>query len=354
MDIRKLLLNEPVINTYPYVTNVSAIIGQNENIMNWIYSFNIQSSAFIATENDYTDIFFDFTPNDLSIFECPFIKIEIVSREFIAKKYDSFYEFIVESVNMGRYVYGVLNQYWFFDEKEYRPLYHDTFIFGYNKLDNTIDLADFTFTGKYSTIKIPAQSVNKAFEDVPVSDDNVLMNNGGFILFSKADDVIFDFDVNLVKRLLTAYLHPKSYYDISTWRVNHRMNAKGTPWHGAVPWYGIDVYEVLIDRVQKLSNERITFSDIRNMHVLYEHKKLMFSRVVFMVESGYLSISKDEIDRFEKLSNEVNFVKMIMLKESVKDRMSDDSFRKCINTLQYIVGEEKILYQLIIDNINPL
>lgn len=145
----------------------------------------------------------------------------------------------------------------------------------------------------------------------------------------------YQFDIALVKELLGDYLYSQN----SSERVRGFYNPTDDY------YYGMQVYANL-----KLHYdvENIIHSDIRPLHVLWEHKKLMFQRIKYMIDKGYLKPDSylDDYSEIERLA-------LVCRNLLLKYRLSPNKSRipNLTTQLDAIVEKEKAILDKLLNEI---
>ncbi|WP_242836675.1 hypothetical protein [Clostridium sp. BNL1100] len=146
----------------------------------------------------------------------------------------------------------------------------------------------------------------------------------GFIhLLSKRDNVKYDFDLRLVYEMLDDYYNSRN----SSERV--RMN--GCLLENRV--FGLDVYKYFKEYFKLLMCENFD-SDIRFLHILYEHKKCMLMRLEYMYKNNYISDNSYIYDGYKYIEQEM--------------------FKMRNQHLKYIIGGKKSCLSQLVDCLSEI
>ncbi len=108
MNYEKILpMNYPVITSYPTHANILSCVTQYEDSMQWFYDYYIQLfGGRDVSQGCYMDFF-----APIPWKSCPWINYQRISRDLIAKKWDSITEFFIECINSGYYLFLYLDQF---------------------------------------------------------------------------------------------------------------------------------------------------------------------------------------------------------------------------------------------------
>ncbi|MFC5469145.1 hypothetical protein ACFPPD_10470 [Cohnella suwonensis] len=277
MTAKRLPLSDHDYVTYPNVAHLFSVIGNREETMPWVYTNFIQLVYFESLRKiDYTnktDSFFD-----PLLFDCPWLNIQFTHRDTISQAWNgSIVQFAIDSIDRGNYIYFVADQYYIRASAAYgnHTHNHDMFIYGYDKTTKKLNIADNLKYGKYIRTTC-------GFDEMEMA-------------YAHADPDRDWFD----SRVMSFAFKPKTYFQYERYlvfdsvSVVHSLNRyihsmKPASYMCLENTYGIAVYERVHEYLLALKQEREVI-DIRLLHILYEHKKMMRRRIRYMLQHGYLA-----------------------------------------------------------------
>ncbi len=103
---------------------------------------------------------------------------------------------------------------------------------------------------------------------------------------------------------------------------------------------GISVYDQLIRYYQDiLQNDSNVICDIKHFHLLYEHKKVMVSRLEYLMENNYIDTKNDLINEFRNLEYEALNKRNIIMKYNAT--RSKAQINTVIDSLHKMCNSEK-------------
>ncbi|MGG4094502.1 hypothetical protein [Paenibacillus lautus] len=277
--IKKLVMNEPVLKTYPKHSNVTSILANHVNFEEWLYSNHIQLFCAIyenSTKYDtYLDIYEPLHRVYYPLLECKSIKKEIISACSIDPS-----AFAISNIDEGYYVYACVDIFYIPEYQSNKHKNHDIFVFGYDDDEQTFFVADF-FKGHYSCQTISfdcfSAAVNSTFRDENQFKDIQMLKTLDNPVHS-----VYCFDIDNVLIQLKDYL---GEYNSS---LRYREFEAPLPDTDNRTW-GLGVYDSLISSI---SQEKVPKVTRRSLHALYEHKKLMVGRVKYLLDNEYITEKK--------------------------------------------------------------
>ena len=311
MNVVQLPIAESPIIGLHYLAYPLNILLNYEDCMPWFYSNYIQ----LVLSKDFS-IPLTFYPNSFST--NPLLGCHVMVKEIIQNNNINIHNFIMERINNKDYFYSTFDEFYvpnrFFFNKDH--FNHDFMIYGYDSHKMEYDLMGFDENRNYASSKISFLQFEKAF----FSDSS----KTGFIhLLSKRDNVKYDFDLRLVFEMLDDYYNSRN----SSEKV--RMN--GCLLVNRV--FGLEVYKYLKEYFKFLMCEDFD-SDIRLLHILYEHKKCMLMRLEYMYKNNYINDNSYIYDGYKYIEQE--------------------TFKTKTQHFKYIVGGKKRCLSQLVDSLSEI
>jgi hypothetical protein len=187
-------------------------------------------------------------------------------------------QFIMKSIDTGFYVYLHLDDYYVQDRAAYLEDHncHDLMINGYDLADRTFKISGFNRNRLYSIQGIAKfEEIIEGYKEVVFKEDASDYHRDVFLLRLTEDKQApySDFlNLNFMKMYIEDYINGKN--------TSERAGVFLKPLFG--PLYGMNVYQAVFDYLYRLRVENALQPDIRQLHLLYEHKKIMKKRIVFL------------------------------------------------------------------------
>jgi len=274
--------------------------------------------------------------------DCPWVSKQVISREVISRKWNSFIEFVIENIFTKNYVYVNIDRYYIeaYDDYGKRHFRHEIFIYGYDIESEMLYVADFFENGKYSYSTVSFTQLEEAYSGIHQS----------------INDEIGDFlsGVHLIKlRNKTFPFH--GAYDRNVWfcadvmisRIKDYLSSKNESLDDNV--WGASLYGEIKNRLILLCNgtamEKVHL-DVRAFHVLYDHKVMMVMRVNYLFDNQIIS-DKRFMKEGEKIRDTANMIRNMYLKFEIK---SDNKILfKIIDLLGGLQEDEESLFGEIIN-----
>ena len=77
--------------------------------------------------------------------------------------------------------------------------------------------------------------------------------------------------------------------------------------------------------------------DIRALHVMYDHKVLMFERIKYLMANGYLNFDQDLLDTYQLVVKNMLTARNLLIKISINGNVEDASRFK----MYFSIAKEK-------------
>jgi hypothetical protein len=261
----ELPLSDPPVNGYHFYGFPLAVAGTVDRARDWILS----NYVHLAYDLDpTTTVPFCFYLYDYAI--SPWLDVVRANRRWLADQGADPVEYCRAAVHAGHYVYLNLDDFHVPSRPGHRVRHgsHDLLLCGVDDAARTFSTYGFDKADvmRRSTIGFAE------FRDAYRSLDTIPNDCSQVYLYRVVPDADYDFNLRLVRESLGEYLDGTN--------VSVRFDMFRPAWERA---YGVDVYPPLQRYLTEWVEGRAEY-DIRILHILWEHKKLMARRVERMAE----------------------------------------------------------------------
>ncbi|PXV95598.1 hypothetical protein C8E03_101227 [Lachnotalea glycerini] len=345
-DNNKKILNVVVqrkINCYSSDAYFLNLILAYPNMLPWIYENYIQlffSSGKKVRNTNENEVFLDFfggwtEPRKL-------LNCKQYDRKFLSTT--DIICFIENKISDGFYLYTYIDEYYSISEgKEHYC--HDISIYGYDKIKQLLHVIGFDKKGNYTTYTILYSVFRLAFESgILLSKEYDQYGGKNYLLgiapnFSREKkyviepenmkSIFYDYLNNI--RTIDNFVTDDPNYDLYMQPQNV---------------YGICVYDCITEYISNFTNWTHKI-DYRIFHVLYEHKKLMSDRLLYLKEELKYPISEQEIIQTNELIHSCDKARLIVLKHNIIPK--EQTLSKLLNYILQISQEESKLFKQVYD-----
>ena len=294
----ELPISEPIYGTYHYQGSLGAVIYSNPSIRNWYLN-----EIFILECN--TKFLKGYSSPEISVegsswYHCPHLERLFHSLKF-AKGYIN--PIIRELINNGYYVgFSGVDDYYLEGKSWYgkRHFNHDGLIFGYDQDEKTYNIFAYDSSWVYTSFK----TSQKAFNMGCISAEKT--GESGHVCGIKATDGIIYFDPYIVKDKMVEYL------SLSVKKPSQDNNMVS----------GIAVHDYIAIYIDLLTEGTITYDriDRRVFRLIWEHKKLMYERIVTVEK--HLLLNHTLSNSYADILSESDAIRMLYASHCIKRRDS--------------------------------
>lgn len=295
-----LPIHDTIINTFNIYGSITSIISNNEKCFPWIYNNFIQ----IRYVYDWDTFFFD--NHHLLMDSCPWINHHVIPKFFIESKWDSISEFIIDSLDKGNYVYLYVDRFYLsasVPNFKKRSNLHEIFIYGYDIKTKEFLVADNLEYGKYIRTVCTFEEIEQGYAAINSENFYFINSESHFFLnvhlFSLKDEGEYSINVPQIAKSINDYLDSELTIDVS-------FKEKTL--------FGQKCIYYSVDRFLNIKPESL---DIRAFHLFWEHKKLMFDRINYLIKENYLPDGHYFVERYRNIRDAFESIRNMALKYNV-------------------------------------
>ena len=340
----------PPITTFHQITDLFTILwARKKEIMPWFADHYIQLIVKDDDPNNDWITFYDilFTDYVRPASRCPYFSMQVINRAIPYKELETFTDFVEMQINNGYYINVCLNQFHLQCSGAYNKhnYVHDTFIYGYDRGNNKIYIADFYDNQKYAFKTATYQEINQS---------NML--DGIDIPYWASEIVLYKYDTScpyqtntiLLKQSLKDYLLGednlgKYIYTFDKYKCSDKCSDPNIK----KPIYGVDCYDAISKHCLEFKKDL----DAIALHLLYDHKTAMQIRLNYLYENNYLHVQGIEtlMTLYAKLRDDTLILRNLSLKYKLHG--SDEFLEKLVAKCQTIKENDKKLTSEILQRI---
>lgn len=271
---------------------LSIIMGNNGK-PDWYYESYIQLCAVkwiiqeVKQNKDIVMLYYNYPIlNDVSSYTnliaenlyCPMLDSYVIPHEVVSCE-NNICDFLCDLIAKGFYIFLNLDMYHMKAYNVKKHGNHAPMIYGYDKGNRTFSIMDFFI--KIDTRICSFEEIENAYNS-----SRELYSWIKGINAIKYKDIEYNFSIERFKMQINEYLNPHLFYDHSSIFYNQNK---------AQIFWGIDTYDVFTKMIENLLYKDIYMktSPTKNMHLLYDHKVSMLSKMEYLHKNGYV---KDELN----------------------------------------------------------
>lgn len=288
----------PQITSYPLHAHSFSILSSN-NQLGELYNSFIQLVAWHEQQLD----FYDFNYKS-----CPYINYQRIHKRYLG----SIIDFTIEALKNGNYVYLVVNTKHIAAYNNTTESAHDMLIYGYDSFDKTFYIAD-NFRGKY-------EFQTCSISELELSTRNLTDIQENYQGFNKCIELIEynyllegEFKKERVVESIKDYIDCKH----SSYWYSHKIKWEDRNSHT----FGQNVYEVILkDLYNRKMNSINNPYDLRNYHLLWEHKNFMSKRLQYLFENSFIKNNDYIYSQIGSLAEKSLILRNLFIKYNISGR----------------------------------
>lgn len=326
MGKKVLYTGEPSVKFNQIESSVLSIVDKEKDYEIW---FNNNFIQLIVSENAHWGAFL-FANN--VVYDCPWLNMAKLDHKMIVGdivsylkgklEHDVYIWMNIEIINIPIYNLSVN--------------YHDVFIYGYDDSKKIFYCADFFEGGHYQRNTITYESILKGYNNMRNYHETL-----GVVLIWKKKHTIYKNkytnSVEIIRNGIRNYL-----LGIYPFGKHEYMERSDLHSHK----YGIEIYQVLINYCESLINGSDKYLDYRMFDMLYQHKKIMSVRVLYMIKKGYMH---DDIleEHIKKIEKKALIIRNLFIKYTIK--IEHNKLLQLIEKLVELQKYESYCYEKILN-----
>lgn len=343
MNKKKLEIKKTPLNGYMEEAYSLTVAITKESSYEWIYSNYIQLvfENPIIYDNQPVKFFkLSFKSGRVWDAECPLLYYDTITREMIEAMNIDIVDFICISIAHKSYVKIYLDEYFLPYRFVYKKIHytHESLFTGFDydkkELYGLAYVTDETGYG-FKEFTVDMDVVRQAYA-APIDEGS---QKERITLMSCNRERYYEFDKKAVKNSINEYMNSVQT-DLKYAEINN-------PDENYI--FGIRIYDALVDYFKNDSKSK----SIIPLHIIFEHKKLMLDRILYMIDNQYINHDQGIIDDYLKIINEAYKCKLLFLKYSYTNTESTyNQLEKCINEIKahdkelmtrlYLLLDEKV------------
>lgn len=315
VDKKRLPVTKPLITSWQWHATLFSILSDDENAKKWIFSNYVQLRCYNIQEIFTGDemLLTDMMPGSSSLKQCPYLVFSALTKQQIESYCGSVIDFIIKTIDLGGYVYGVFDEAKILCDAEVDYKFpHELFIYGYNREKEYFYVGDFTFKDHYSHNTVSFEDIERGYEVITASEDHVFKDDykggrGLYVIMKNTEKVTYNLDIEYIKDSLREYLNSQD--SKKHFRMMRNTFDDTT--------YGIKVYDKALKQIDRQLHLEEPDFDIRALHVMYDHKVLMYERIKYLMNNGYLKFNQQTLDEYATVVTNMLTARNLLVRISI-------------------------------------
>lgn len=241
----------------------------------------------------------------------PCLDLEQISRDMLVDYFDQhIVDFLTRVIDRDYYALLYVDQYYLEGTRHYQTNHftHDSFVYGYDNDTRELYLKGFLKNGSFTDYRV-------SYDDFTAANAHAkqYFSFQNYINLFKFDDGDYSLKIGHLRTQLSDYLQSRNPQDDTLQFINN-----GGRFHQPTN-FGMATYDSLQEYFQLLRDRKLG-NDIRPLQVMWEHKKIMYDRLGYLKENGYLQ--DDSLrEQYEEVRQKTEMTRSLFLKFQRKQDM---------------------------------
>ena len=323
---------EPLLNGYMEDAYALAVALSKDSSLEWVFSNYIQlvfQNPYLYDNQPLKFFKLSFKNGMVWDAECPLLNYDTITRKMLNEMDVDIIDYIRNSILHGLFVKVYLDEYYLPYRFSYKKKHytHESLFYGFDDdKEELYGLAYVTDRNGYHFKRfiVEMKIIREAYYS-PIEEGFLRERIVGITCNSER---YYEFDKNVVKKSIYEYIH--------SIRSDVKYSEINNPDKSIV--FGIKTYEHVRNYYQKMQD--LKMSPIP-LHIIFEHKKLMYERVKYMMKNRYIRYNRGLLDGFIEIINKAIKCKYMFLKCS--SRNSEYAHKKLDDEIQEIRSLDELL-----------
>ncbi|MFZ5987608.1 MAG: amino acid adenylation domain-containing protein [Bacillota bacterium] len=225
-------------------------------------------------------------------------------------------DYAVDKINLGYYVVIHVDEYYIPEKRAYKKQHyvHHSLVYGYDNSQRKLKAIGFNSEQMFAKISFDYDLFREAYESgklhykgsAPWAETNA-------IELLRVRDFMQEYPFNLEKftARLEEYVASKEDFQVVYAQRFDKYTLGGEQLK-----YGLDIYDEIIRHLYNLMEGVVTV-DYRAVHLLYEHKKSLYTRLQYVISRYNESVRLGElVDEYRKVMDTVDSARRLFLKHT--------------------------------------
>lgn len=321
----KLSLSQPSITSHHYYALPLAIIGSAEHLKQWIYNQFIQIYTVHDIDDETINVRLYKGDIDMFGFE-PLWRTVSTGKQLVYG--DRVIEVYKAFLDSEQYIYDFID-FQFIKSFELSIHYvHDLLIYGYNDEKQTFNAYSYRCT-KLKEYEIPYNEYISAYN----SDCELLIRRDWVTALLRKKTDSYCIDVKGIGIYINDYINGVNSYE--------REGKLEVKLHK--PEFGINIYKALKELVIQ-ARDRGKMIDIPDIYCVYDHKRLMLERVLYLDKHSEVKSTDDLNRRFHDIVEAGYMLVLLAMKINQKGFESEIDINSLLKRLELLKELEEETY----------
>lgn len=312
----------------------------------WIHTSYIQ--LFISKHylNGLGEYRLDFYPDLMIAYNnMPWLMYRHTDKDLLNQLGVDIHRYLITQLEREYYVVTYVDEFYIHNSICYQENHfvHDIFIYGYDLDRQIYHVAIFDKNRQFTMQEVTFEQFTQAYISQVKSSQSLISSCKRLKPSNYENSKYgsgagrFDFDLQLMIDVLSDYVEGRN--------STERLQIQQQPVEG---YFGVEIYPYLQEFITRVI-EGVQNFDVRQLHILWEHKKMMVARIEYLQQLGYLKEDTNLLTEAKRLEKHAYTSRNLMLKGFMSNNRN--ILHPLVQSLEEIRVAEKELITLLIEEL---
>ncbi|WP_253735758.1 BtrH N-terminal domain-containing protein [Paenibacillus sp. FJAT-26967] len=320
LGIKELELSIPPLVGYQYLAYPLCTVLTRTEALPWFYSNFIHLYCHQDLDGEAASRSVPMTFYGEDFIRCPWLITQKLERDFLLDSQPGITEFLINSIQSKYTISLHVDEFYIPRRRVYQHTHyaHDILVYGYDDASRTFLVLGYDEEMQFQKTVVPYHEMEEGFQNLEWTDNY------------EEQIYLYKFNKSGSYRLDSAFIQESLEEYIAGSNISLRNRGTAGPLDAA---FGLNVYDALIRNMPVLVRKR----DIRPIHILWEHKKMMGLRMRYLCEQGLLS--PDFAECFRPVEEQAFGLRQLLMKYALTGE--DYILKQGLDEMTHIMESEK-------------
>lgn len=332
MGIKELELRIPPIVGYQYLAYPLCTVLTRNEALPWFYSNFIHLYCHHDLNSEAASRSVPMTFYGEDFIRCPWLITQKLEREYVLDSPSGIIEFLIHSIRSNYTISLHVDEFYIPRRRVYQQTHyaHDILVYGYDDARRSFLVLGYDEEMQFQKTVVPYHEMEQGFQNLEWTDNY----DEQIYLYKFNKPGSYRLDAAFIKESLEEYMTGSN--------ISLRNRGTADPLEAA---FGIDVYAALIRNMPVLVRKR----DIRPIHILWEHKKMMGLRLQYLCDQELLS--PDFAECFRPIEEQAYALRHLLMKYALTGE--DHLLKQGLEEITHIMESEKRILRTVVKALEP-
>ncbi|MGG4104957.1 hypothetical protein AAXB25_13610 [Paenibacillus lautus] len=329
---KELELSIPPIVGYQYLAYPLCTVLTRNEALPWFYSNFIHLYCHQDFDGEAASRSVPMTFYGEDFIRCPWLITQKLERDYVLDSPPGIIEFLINSIRSNYTISLHVDEFYIPRRRVYQHTHyaHDILVYGYDDARRTFLVLGYDEEMQFQKTVVPYHEMEQGFQNLEWTDNY----EEQIYLYKFNKSGSYWLDAAFIKESLGEYLAGSN--------ISLRNRGTANPLEAA---FGVDVYAALIRNMPVLVRKR----DIRPIHILWEHKKMMGLRIQYLCNQGLLS--PDFTECFRPIEEQAYALRHLLMKYALTG--DECMLKQGLSEMTHIMESEKRILGTVLNALDP-